>query len=196
MIYLAKYPKTLNPVFSRFLEYLYSGRNLYGLLLEILYGYFHGEGLRRSGRGRVSEALRVGMYLAGGYLPSSLLFLSKFQEVVEMKEKKDVEKQVNWAYLEGLKLKESLYRELGERAKDRIRSISYSILEAIRRRDTDAFQQNLIRAYLSVEKEIPYIFVEALKDGSFNRVAYAFLIGLNGQGREEEDGGETQEALG
>ena len=196
--YLDKYPKPLNPLFSQFLEHLYSGRSLYTLLLEVFYGYFYEEGLRRSGRGKVSDALRVGMNLARNskYLPYSLLFLSKFQEVVDMKDKSQVEKQVNWAYSEGLKLKESLYRELGEKASDRIRSVSYSILEAIRRRDIDAFQQNLIRVYLSVEREIPYLFVEALKDGSFNRIAYAFLVGLNGRGKGEEYGTEAHDPLG
>ena len=106
-----------------------------------------------------------------------------------MQEKEKVEKQINWAYAEGLKIKESLEKRYGkERAERKREGISYRILDAIRRRDIDAFQQNLIRAYLEVEEEIPYIFVEALKDENFNRIAYAFLVGLNGKGK---DYGET-----
>ncbi|ADC88653.1 CRISPR-associated CXXC_CXXC protein Cst1 [Thermocrinis albus DSM 14484] len=197
--YLPKYPKTLEPVFNEFLKYIYFGRSLYQLLFEILYGYFHEEELPDSKDSKkITDALRLGMRLAKGNkgLYPSLLFLSKFQEVVEMKDKSFVEKQVGWAYREGLQLKNALLKELGDKALDRIRSISYSILEAIRRRDIDAFQQNLIRAYLSVEREIPRVFVDALKDESFSRIAYAFLIGLNGTERREEDGGEAEETMG
>ena len=102
-----------------------------------------------------------------------------------MEDKEKVSKQINWAYSEGLALKEIYEQSMGkEKASRKVEGISYRLLDAVRRRDTDAFQQNLIRAYLEAEREIPYIFVEALKDGNFNRIAYAFLIGLNGKSKE------------
>jgi len=181
-----EYPKMLNEIFSDFLDYVYSGKNLYELLFKILAGYFFAES-KYSGKVN-DKVINFGKNLAKNKgkekkpLYKSILYLSKFQEVLNMNEKDKVEKQINWAYSEGLKVKEILEEKFGkERARKKKEGISYRILDAIRRRDIDAFQQNLIRAYLEVEREIPYIFVEALKEENFNRVAYAFLVGLNGR---------------
>ena len=184
------YPENFNHLLGDFLKYVYSGKNLYNFLLEILYGYFHGEDMNRRD---LIPTFRAGFDLKNnlGYLPRSLLYFAKFQEVLDMRE--DYEKYIGWAYREGRELRKTLEGDLGEeKAKDRVQVISYRILEAIRRKDVDAFQQNLIRAYLTVEREIPYLFVEALKSDQFNRIAYAFLIGLNGGRRDEGSGEEAR----
>ncbi len=103
-----------------------------------------------------------------------------------------LERQIYQAYEEGRKLKRKLFENHGDdRAKKRAETLSYRILEAIRRRDIDALQQNLIRAYLELEQEIPPVFRDTLLEKSFNRVAYAFLIGLNGEEKKYEAGGKT-----
>jgi CRISPR-associated protein Cas8b1/Cst1 subtype I-B len=184
-----EYPPLFDDLFDPFIEYVYSGRSLYEFLFSMLSSFFYSERYKKLS-GRKAEVIKKGKALK--YLPKNLTFFIKFQEVLNMEEKEKVSKQVNWAYGEGLSLRKAYFNELGEdRAKKKIESISYRILEAIRRRDTDAFEQNLIRAYLEVEREIPYVFVEALKDGSFNRIAYAFLIGLNGKDKEAS---ETEDA--
>jgi CRISPR-associated protein Cas5t len=45
-----------------------------------------------------------------------------------------------------------------------------------------------------VEKEIPYLFKEALDDKNFSMIAYAFLIGLNSEekGKEEQSNNEGE----
>ncbi|GAB6065977.1 type I-B CRISPR-associated protein Cas8b1/Cst1 [Aquifex pyrophilus] len=174
--YLDEYPKNLNSLFGTFLEYIYSGRNLYELLLLILSGYLFSESYKKGGK--LPPPIKFGT--AQKFLPKYLLFFIKFQEVLDMRD--NVEKQINWAYAEGLNLRKEIFRnaENEERAKKKIQGISYRLLDAVRRRDTDSFEQNVIRAYLEVEREIPYLFVEAMKSGAFNRIAYAFLIGLNG----------------
>lgn len=184
-----EYPSPFDDLFDLFIEYIYSGKSLYEFLFSILSGFFYSERYKNLS-GRKAMLIRKGVKMKEGrnlgYLPKNLTFFIKFQEVLNMEEKDKVNKQINWAYSEGLSLREAYFSELEEdRAKKKIESISYRILEAVRRKDTNAFAQNLIRAYLEVEREIPYVFVEALKDGSFNRIAYAFLIGLNGRGKED-----------
>ncbi|RLJ70700.1 CRISPR-associated protein Cst1/CRISPR-associated protein Cas5t [Hydrogenivirga caldilitoris] len=177
-----EYPPLFDDIFDSFIEYVYSGRSLYEFLFSILSGFFYSERYKNLS-GRKSMLIRKGKGL--DYLPKNLTFFIKFQEVLNMEDKEKISRQVNWAYGEGLSLRKAYFDELGnDKARKKIESISYRILEAVRRRDTDAFEQNLIRAYLEVEREIPYVFVEALKDGGFNRIAYAFLIGLNGKDRE------------
>jgi CRISPR-associated protein Cas8b1/Cst1 subtype I-B len=190
---IEEYPERFGKdLFNIFLEYAYSGRDLYELLLKILSGFFFKERYKNL-RGREAVPIGVGKNFKDS-LPYKLTFFIKFQEVLNMEDKDRVNRQVNWAYSEGLSLREEYLRSFEpDRAKRKIEGISYRLLDAIRRKDTDAFQQNLIRAYLEVEREIPYIFVEALKDVSFNRIAYAFLIGLNGRGREE---GGSEEVMG
>ncbi|EDP75971.1 type I-B CRISPR-associated protein Cas8b1/Cst1 [Hydrogenivirga sp. 128-5-R1-1] len=179
-----KYPQVFNNLFEVFLEYVYSGRSLYDFIYKILSGFFYKQRYKRLS-GRNAQLIKSGMGFKS-YLPFGLTYFIKFQEVLEMEDRERVSKQVNWAYSEGLTLKNTYEQSMGkEKANRKIEGISYRLLDAIRRRDTDAFQQNLIRAYLEAEREIPYVFVEALKDGSFNRIAYAFLIGLNGKGKEE-----------
>lgn len=193
-----KYPESFNQLFGLFLEYIYSGRSLYEFLYKILSGFFYGKRYEKLEKGRDAKLIRVGKSFKE-CLPYSLTYFIKFQEVLNMEDKDKVSKQINWAYREGLEIRKIYEQSMGkEKADKKIEVISYRILDAVRRRDTDAFQQNLIRAYLEAEREIPYIFVEALKEESFNRIAYAFLIGLNGKGKDEEnkDEGETEETLG
>ncbi len=183
-----KYPQVFNNLFEVFLEYVYSGRSLYDFIYKILSGFFYKQRFKRlKSKGRDAHLIKKGMGFKE-FLPPKLTYFIKFQEVLEMEDRERVSKQVNWAYSEGLNLKNTYEQSMGkEKANRKIEGISYRLLDAIRRRDTDAFQQNLIRAYLEAEREIPYVFVEALKDGSFNRIAYAFLIGLNGRGKEEAE---------
>ena len=174
------YPPAFNNLFGIFLDYVYSGRSLYEFLLKILSGFFFKDRYKNI-KGREAELIKKGIRMEK--LTWDLTYFIKFEEVLRMGEGKRLENQVNWACKEGERLKESLVEKLGEeKAKKRIEAISYKILDAVRRRDIDSFQQNLIRAYVEVERPIPYLFIEALKDESFNRISYAFLIGLNGGG--------------
>jgi len=179
------FPKAFNDTFRIFLDYIYSGKSLYEFIYKILSGFFYKSRYKKLMKGMDAKLVRKGTGFKD-FLPPNLTYFIKFQEVLDMENKEKVNKQVNWAYSEGLALKEIYEQSMGkEKAGRKIEGISYRLLDAVRRRDTDAFQQNMIRAYLEAEREIPYIFVEALKDGSFNRIAYAFLIGLNGRSKED-----------
>jgi hypothetical protein len=139
--------------------------------------------------------------LAKGFktLPRGLLFLALFEELLkEGSEMKDtVKKKIDWAFAEGKRVRETLKTLYPDRFEKKIETASYRLLEAIRRRDTDAFAQNLIRLYLDVKKPIPKLFADALNEEYFNRIAYAFLIGLNNEyaveGEEKEETAEGEE---
>lgn len=185
---LEKYPSSLNDIFKEFLNYVYSDKSLYEFLLRILSGFFYKDRYKNNedtleNKGRKLE-----------FLYNNLTYFIKFQEVLDMGEKEILEKQINWAYSEGRNLRDLYFNTLGpEKAKKRIETNSYRFLDSIRRKDIDGFCQNLIRAYLEVEKEIPSIFKDVLKDKSFNRITYAFLMGLNGSNKENSN--QTQEDI-
>jgi CRISPR-associated protein Cas5t len=111
---------------------------------------------------------------------------------MNMNEQRDY---INWAFYAGRALKK-LYNE-SESSQRKLESFTYRLLEAVRRKDKEYFIHNLIRAYLEVEKEIPFFFKEALDDKNFSMIAYAFLIGLNTEERskEGEATGETTEEI-
>lgn len=189
---IEKYPKSLEKVFDIFLKYVYQGKSLYEMLYRIMSGYFFEKRYKdlkvSTDDGRL---LRLG---AGGVW-RGFLFLIKFQEVLNMQTDKD--REINWAYMEGKKLAQ-LYRESMEegKAQKKIETLSYRLLEAVRRKDVNHFSQNLIRAYLEVEKPIPSVFLNAIKEGGLERIAYAFLIGLNGREGKDESEREAESSVG
>jgi len=189
---IGKYPKNLQHIFSDFLFYIYTGKSLYEFLFLLLSGFIKKESYKNLKVGTIeSRIVQAGKNLK--YLSSNLLFFINFQEVLNMNEQKDY---TNWAFRAGKELK-ALYKK-DPSTRKKLEPLTYRLLEAIRRKDKDYFIQNLIRAYLEVEKEIPYLFKEALNDKNFNMIAYAFLIGLNSEeerGKEDETNkGETSES--
>jgi len=183
-----KFPKVLNPLLDIFLFYTFEGKSLYHLLHQIVGFYFYFLKPRnvkvdiKTYRGRIinfAKKLKT--------LPSSLKFLILFEELLKegLEMKEELQRRINWAFGEGKKIREILKKEYPERFDKKIETVSYRFLDAIRRRDIDAFAQNLIRLYIDVKEPIPKLFVDALEENGFNRIAYAFLIGLNNEFKEE-----------
>jgi CRISPR-associated protein Cas5 subtype I-B len=185
------YPKSLQDIFSEFLFYIYTGRSLYEFLFLLLSGFIRKDSYKNLQGGTIeSKIVQAGRNMK--YISQNLLFFINFQEVLNMNTQKDY---TNWAFWAGRELKK-LYKE-NESTQKKLEPLTYRLLEAIRRKDKEYFIHNLIRAYLEVEKEIPYLFKEALDDKNFSMIAYAFLIGLNSEekGKEERanDEGENSE---
>jgi CRISPR-associated protein Cas5t len=190
--FIDHYPKNLQDIFSEFLFYIYTGRSLYEFLFLLLSGFIRKESYKNLKDNTIdARIIRAGRNMR--YLSPNLLFFINFQEVLNMNEPKNY---INWAFGAGRALKK-LYNE-NERTQKKLEPLTYRLLEAVRRKDKEYFIHNLIRAYLEVEKEIPYLFKEALDDKNFSMIAYAFLIGLNSEekSKEEEatDEGENSES--
>jgi CRISPR-associated protein Cas5 subtype I-B len=186
------YPKNLQDIFSEFLFYIYMGRSLYEFLFLLLSGFIRKDSYKNLQGGTIeSKIVQAGRNMK--YISQNLLFFINFQEVLNMNTQKDY---TNWAFWAGRELKK-LYKE-NESTQKKLEPLTYRLLEAIRRKDKEYFIHNLIRAYLEVEKEIPYLFKEALDDKNFSMIAYAFLIGLNSEEKSKEgqanDEGENSES--
>lgn len=171
---IKSYPKELSRIFSEFMFYIYTGKSLYDFLLYLLSGF-----LRKKSYENLKDNTVDARIVSAGKnmkISESLLFFINFQEVLNMNEQRDYIKQAFWA---GRELKSSYIKSEGNQKK--LEELTYKLLEAIRRKDQGYFSQNLIKAYLRVGKEIPYFFVEVLKDKNFSMIAYAFLMGLNSE---------------
>jgi len=182
---IKNYPKEFESIFSEFMFYINTGRSLYDFLLYLLLGFFKKESYENLKDDTVdSRIVNAGMKISK---LERLLFFINFQEVLDMNEQRGYIKQ---AFNEGKKLREyyitSEDNQENLEALKKLEGLTYKLLEAIRRKDREYFIQNLIRAYLRVEKEIPCLFKEALYDENFNMIAYAFLIGLNCEVRSRE----------
>ena len=69
------------------------------------------------------------------------------------------------------------YREKG--TEDKLRGISYRLLNALKTNNTGMFMDTLLNCYLYIQDAVPKIFLEVLKDeDEFKNVGYAFLTGL------------------
>jgi len=175
------YPKNLQDIFSEFLFYIYTGRSLYEFLFLLLSGFIRKDSYKNLQGGTIeSKIVQAGRNMK--YISQNLLFFINFQEVLNMNEQKGYIDRAFWA---GRELKK-LYKE-NESTQKKLEPLTYRLLEAIRRKDKEYFIHNLIRAYLEVEKEIPYLFKEALDDKNFSMIAYAFLIGLNSEEKSKEE---------
>jgi CRISPR-associated protein Cas5, N-terminal domain len=186
------YPKNLQDIFYEFLFYIYTGRSLYEFLFLLLSGFIRKDSYKNLQGGTIeSKIVQAGRNMK--YISQNLLFFINFQEVLNMNEQKGYIDRAFWA---GRELKK-LYKE-NESTQKKLEPLTYRLLEAIRRKDKEYFIHNLIRAYLEVEKEIPYLFKEALDDKNFSMIAYAFLIGLNSEEKSKEeqanDNGEDSES--
>jgi len=175
-----KYPENLQSVFSDFIFYIYTGKSLYEFLLLLISGFIKKESYKNLEiRTIESRIIQTGKKL--DYLSKNVLFFIEFQEVLNMSEQKNY---IDWAFWEGKKLKGFYTKDPNKDKK--LEPLIYRLLEAIRRKDKGYFIHNLIRAYLEVEREIPYVIKESLDDKNFNMIAYAFLIGLNSEEKTEE----------
>jgi len=182
------FPRVLNPLLDIFLFYTFEGKSLYNLLHQIVGFYFYFRKPRnvkienKTYRERIINFARKLKTL-----PAGLKFLILFEELLKegLSMKEELQKQINWAFGEGKAIREKLQEEYSDRYEKKIETVSYKLLDAIRRRDIDAFAQNLIRLYIDVKKPIPKLFVDALNEEGFNRIAYAFLIGLNNEHKKD-----------
>jgi len=178
-----KYPQNLKSVFFDFLFYVYTKKSLYEFLFLLLLGFFKKDNFKNLGKKSIEERIiQVGTKIKR--LSSSLLFFINFQEVLNVNEKKSY---VNWAFEAGRELKTLYEKNSNTSTQKKLEPLTYRLLEAIRKKDKEYFVYNLIRAYLEVGKEIPYVFKEVLDDESFNVIAYAFLIGLNAEKRKARE---------
>jgi CRISPR-associated protein Cst1 len=103
-------------------------------------------------------------------------------------EEMDLRKESLWAmYMQG----QDLLKRLKERdAENKIPSIAYKLLNALKIGDVNQFMDVIMRVYIAYDLEIPYLLTKVLQDkDNFYLLGYSFLNGLLGkeyQAQEEK----------
>ena len=70
---------------------------------------------------------------------------------------------------------------------DKLRGITYRLLNALKTSNIEMFMDTLLNCYLYVEKPVPSIFLDVLKnDDDFKTIGYAFIAGLLSESKGSE----------
>lgn len=73
----------------------------------------------------------------------------------------------------------------GKKAENKLNGIAYRLLNALKTNNKDMFMDTILNCYLYVQKEVPAIFLDALRDElAFKTIGYAFVTGLI-EGKED-----------
>lgn len=74
-------------------------------------------------------------------------------------------------------------------AENKIEGVLYRLLNAVKVKDSGKFLDTVISAYSYIGKEIPLVFIDCLSADSkmFQTVGYAFILGLKGEDKKEEN---------
>lgn len=108
---------------------------------------------------------------------------------------------INFRFLEGVGYMENLEKDIikygnksgyilrqdykGKKAENKLNGIAYRLLNALKTNNKDMFMDTILNCYLYVQKEVPSIFLDALRDDiAFKTIGYAFVTGLI-EGKED-----------
>ncbi|EHJ01150.1 CRISPR-associated protein CXXC_CXXC region [Clostridium sp. DL-VIII] len=92
-------------------------------------------------------------------------------------------KNLNYLYFQGTDIAK-IYRL--NNSENKISGLSYRLLNSAKAENKKDFMDTIIRIYMSVDKEIPMIFLEVMKESKldFEEIAHSFIAGLNSKGIE------------
>lgn len=158
-------------VLAETIDNLLAGISIYKLLNKVIGDLLKGKHYRRDGLFNLVA------------IQSLLNIYKKRRE--EMQEK--VTKTLWSLYYEGNGIANELRKKNQE---NKIDSIAYKLLSALRVRDTKSFYDILLRLYMNLEKEVPGTFVESLSPDSIlapEAIGYAFLTGLLGREKAKQN---------
>nr|WP_243240416.1 type I-B CRISPR-associated protein Cas8b1/Cst1 [Clostridium cibarium] len=93
-------------------------------------------------------------------------------------------KNLSFLYFQGLDISK-IYKN--SNSENKIPGLSYRLLNAAKADNKKEFMDTIIRIYMSVEKEIPMLFLEVMKEDKldFQEIAHSFITGLNSKNKEE-----------
>ncbi|TAH60530.1 MAG: type I-B CRISPR-associated protein Cas8b1/Cst1 [Gottschalkiaceae bacterium] len=104
---------------------------------------------------------------------------------MELNQKDDFKKKVDLSRYFGLQLRKAYLAKDNE---NKIESLSYRLLNAVKTKNSARFADILINSYMYVEKEIPSIFIDTLKDKDLlQSYGYGFLLGLQGSSMKKNN---------
>lgn len=117
---------------------------------------------------------------------------------------------INYRFMRGIGYMENLDRDIvrkanqqgyflrqeykGKKAEGKMSGISYRLLNALKVNSKDMFMDTVLNCYLYVQRPVPQIILEGLKDDVvFKTVGYAFVSGLIEGKSNNEQGGKVNE---
>ncbi|MGC9101230.1 MAG: type I-B CRISPR-associated protein Cas8b1/Cst1 [Caldisericum sp.] len=113
------------------------------------------------------------------------LIITRFLQQIGGSDMSVTEEQLRGMYRKGKELA-SIMRK--KNAENKIDSISYKLLNALRIRDHKQFMDVVLRTYIAYGEIIPSSFVKALQNNDdFAALGYSFLSGLHGEAKEEKE---------
>lgn len=92
-------------------------------------------------------------------------------------------KRIDAVYFQGIEIA-NIYRQKNN--ENQLSGISYKLLNAVKADNKKDFMDTIIRIYMSVEKEIPMLFLDIMKEEKldFTEIAHSFITGLNSKIKE------------
>ena len=144
------------------LKRLYSNRNLFDLIYKLLKSNY-----------------------SNSYMINNILLINN--EIMNMKQGDVImtNKQIKYVKNLGVELK-AKYVSLN--ATNKIEAITHRLLNSIRTNDKNRFSETIIKAHMYVGSQISDVFVNALTDDeSLKTLGYAFVLGLQGYNKKDEE---------
>lgn len=94
-----------------------------------------------------------------------------------------ITKRIDALYFQGIDIA-NIYRQKNN--ENQLSGISYKLLNAAKADNKKDFMDTIIRIYMSVEKEIPMLFLDTIKEEKldFTEIAHSFITGLNSKFKE------------
>lgn len=146
---------------------------------------------------KITKSQSIATYYYMGHIMNLILinvnYLKGVKDMDKVKENKELVKKAR-AY--GYYLRQEYLEKDREADKNKIRGISYRLLNALKTRNAEMFMHNIITSYMYVGKTIPSKLTMALEsEEALGILGYAFVTGLNGGEYEVKNvnGGENNE---
>ena len=146
---------------------------------------------------KITKSQSIATYYHMGHVMNLILinvnYLKGVEDVDKLKENRQL---VEKARAYGYYLRQEYLKKDRDADKNKIRGISYRLLNALKTRNAEMFMHNIITSYMYVGKTIPSKLTMTLEsEEALGTLGYAFVTGLNGgkYKQENENGGENNE---
>ncbi|MSR91902.1 type I-B CRISPR-associated protein Cas8b1/Cst1 [Inconstantimicrobium porci] len=116
-------------------------------------------------------------------------YLKQYKQLCEggIKEVDDsAKKNLDFIYWQGSKIA-TVYRD--NNGENKLPGICYRLLNATKAGNKKELMDTVIRIYMSAQKEIPYLFLDIIKESKldYEEIAHSFIAGLNSKERESKE---------
>ncbi len=146
---------------------------------------------------KITKSQSIVTYYHMGHIMNLILinvnYLKGVEDVDKARENKELVRKAR-AY--GYYLRQEYLEKDRDADKNKIRGVSYRLLNALKTRNAEMFMHNIITSYMYVGKTIPSKMTMVLEsEEALGNLGYAFVTGLNGgkYKQENENGGEKNE---